>query len=358
MRLPNPVQPQPSGVETVRAGMAQPMVRSRRRNPWPAHRLAVLVAVAGALAAGALFGLASTVGIQEALTRLAHPHWQWLVIAVGGEVLAYAGYTVAYREVARVDDGAELEVPKAVALVAAGFGVFVHGGGFALDRMALRRAGLSEREARRRVLGLGMLEYAVLAPATLAAAIVVVIWHPTISASLTLPWIIGPPVGAGLAAVALHFKARIRRWPLIGKRIAHGLEALELVLLFARTPLRHGLAFVGTLTYWAGDIFCLWATLQAFSAQPPPVAQLVVGYATGYALSRRALPLGGAGVVEILLPYSLGWLKIALLPALLAVFAYRLINLWLPMIPALAGLPTLRRLEAAAPGRRELAARG
>jgi uncharacterized membrane protein YbhN (UPF0104 family) len=279
-------------------------------------------------------------------------------VALGGELLAYAGYTVAYREVARADDGAELEVPKAVALVAAGFGVFVHGGGFALDRMALRRAGLSEKEVRRRVLGLGMLEYAVLAPATLAAAIVVVIWHPTISASLTLPWIIGPPIGAALAAVALRFKTRIRRWPLIGKPLFHSLEALELVVLVARTPLRHGLAFVGTLAYWAGDIFCLWATLQAFSAQPPPVAQLVVGYATGYALSRRALPLGGAGVVEILLPYSLGWLKIALLPALLAVFAYRLINLWLPMIPALAGLPTLRRLEAAAPSRRELAARG
>jgi uncharacterized membrane protein YbhN (UPF0104 family) len=82
-----------------------------------------------------------------------------------------------------------------------------------------------------------------------------------------------------------------------------------------------------------------------------------VGYATGYALSRRALPLGGAGVVEALLPYSLGWLKIDLLPALLAVFSYRLINLWLPMIPALAGLPTLRRLEAASPSRRQLPAR-
>jgi uncharacterized membrane protein YbhN (UPF0104 family) len=333
------------------------MAAGRRRNLWPAHRLVILVGVAAVLAAAALFGLASIVGIQEALTRLAHPHWQWLVVAVGGELLAYAGYTVAYREVARVDRGAELAVPKAAALVAAGFGVFVHGGGFALDRTALRRAGLSEREARRRVLGLGMLEYAVLAPATLAAAIVVVIWHPTISASLTLPWIIGPPVGAGLAAVALRFKARIGRWPLIGKPLRHGLQALELVLLFARTPFRHGLAFVGTLTYWAGDIFCLWATLQAFSAHPPPVAQLVVGYATGYALSRRALPLGGAGVVEALLPYSLGWLDIALLPALLAVFTYRLINLWLPMIPALAGLPTLRRLEAAAPARRELPAR-
>ena len=334
------------------------MADHRDRKLWPAHRLVILVGVAALLAAGALFGLATTVGIQKALTRLAHPHWEWLVIAVGGEILAYAGYTVAYREVARIDRGAELAVPKAAALVAAGFGVFVHGGGFALDRMTLRRAGLSETEARRRVLGLGMLEYAVLTPATLAAAIVVVIWHPTISASLTLPWIIGPPVGAVLAAAALRFKARIRRWPLVGRPLEHGLEALELVLLFARTPLRHGLAFVGTLAYWTGDVFCLWATLQAFSAQPPPVAQLVVGYATGYALSRRALPLGGAGVVEVLLPYSLGWLKIALLPALLAVFAYRLINLWLPMIPALAGLPTLRRLEAAAPSRRELAARG
>jgi hypothetical protein len=39
-------------------------------------------------------------------------------------------------------------------------------------------------------------------------------------------------------------------------------------------------------------------------------------------------------------------------PALLAVFAYRLINLWLPMIPALAGLPTLRRLERTRPRHR------
>ena len=107
---------------------------------------------------------------------------------------------------------------------------------------------------------------------------------------------------------------------------------------------------VGTVAYWAGDIFCLWATLHAFEARTPPVAQLVVAYATGYALTRRALPLGGAGIVETMLPLSLHWLKIALAPALLAVFAYRLINLWLPIIPALAGLPTLRRLERSRPG--------
>jgi uncharacterized membrane protein YbhN (UPF0104 family) len=185
----------------------------------------------------------------------------------------------------------------------------------------------------------------------------VVFWHPTISTSLTLPWIIGPPAGAVLAAVALRSQERIGRWRLVGGPIVHSLQALELVLVFLRNPLRHGLALMGTLAYWAGDIFCLWAALQAFEAQPPPVAQLVVGYATGYALTRRALPLGGAGVVEVLLPFALGWLGIDLLPALLAVFVYRLINLWLPMIPALAGLPTLRSLEAAAPARRRAPAR-
>jgi uncharacterized membrane protein YbhN (UPF0104 family) len=248
--------------------------------------------------------------------------------------------------VATAEDGAELRVPKVAALVAAGFGVFVHGGGFALDRMALRRAGLSERDARRRVLGLGALEYAILAPAALVAAVDVVFRHPSISTSLTLPWIIGVPVGGALALIALRFHSRIAKWRLIGPPLDHWLHALRLVFRLVSSPFAHALAVVGTVGYWAGDIFCLWATLQAFSAHTPPVAQLIVGYATGYALTRRALPLGGAGVVEALLPFALGWLKIALLPALLAVFAYRVINLWLPMIPALAGLPTLHRLEA------------
>jgi uncharacterized membrane protein YbhN (UPF0104 family) len=322
---------------------------ARRRNdgsnPFHPRRLTLLVALAAALAASALVGLAWTVGFGRVLHALVHPNWLWLGVAVVGELVAYLGYTAAYREVVRADEGAELEVPKAAALVAVGFGAFVHGGGFALDREALRRAGLSAGEARRRVLGLGMLEYAVLAPATLVAAVVVLLWHQSISATLTLPWIIGVPTGAVLALTGLHFRTSIARWPYIGNALDHGLRALELVLGLLRSPRRHAFAFLGTLAYWGGDIFCLWATLHAFSAHTPPVAQLIVGYATGYALTRRALPLGGAGVVEALLPFALGWLKIALAPALLAVFAYRLINLWLPIIPALAGLPTLRGLQ-------------
>src|SRR5579884_2093597 len=115
------------------------------------RRLTLLVAFAGGLAAAALIGLAWAAGIGRVLYLLVHPHWLWLGVAVVGELVAYAGYTAAYREIARAEGGAELEVRKAAALVAAGFGVFVHAGGFALDREALRRSGLSSTEARPRV---------------------------------------------------------------------------------------------------------------------------------------------------------------------------------------------------------------
>jgi uncharacterized membrane protein YbhN (UPF0104 family) len=309
------------------------------------HEIAFLVAAAALLALAALVGVAWAAGFTPVRQLLAHPSLPWLGVALAAEVIAYVGYTFAYREVVRAERGTELEVPKAAALVATGFGVFLHGGGFALDREALRRAGLAEREARARVLALGALEYSVLAPATVVAALVVLLRGLPVAGSITLPWIIGVPVGAVLALTALRFKERLdgrNGWRV---RVGHALRGLELVLQLARSPRLYGLAFVGISLYWLGDIACLWSALHVFDGKAPPVAQLIVGYATGYAITRRALPLGGAGVVEALLPFALVWVKILLAPALLAVFAYRLLNLWLPMIPALAGLPALSRLE-------------
>lgn len=317
------------------------------------HRLAVLVAIAGTLALGASVGVASTVGFEPVWRRLLHPHWFWLLVALAGEAFAYVGYTLAYREIARAEQGAELSVPRLAALVATGFGVFVQGGGFALDRAALERAGLTQRDARDRVLGLGALEYAVLAPATACAALWIIVRGEATGQGLTLPWVIGVPVGTALALTALRHKQVFNRrgWR---RHIYDWLRSLELLVGLAKRPARGAVAFLGIGCYWLGDVFCLWATLHGFSANTPPIAALVVGYATGYALTRRALPLGGAGVVEALLPFALGWVAIARVPALLGVVSYRIINLWLPMLPALAGLPLLSRLQHAgeAPKRR------
>jgi uncharacterized membrane protein YbhN (UPF0104 family) len=309
------------------------------------YRLAALVVVAALLSAGALVGVAATVGFHEVWQKLVFPHWYWLPIALAGEVVAYLGYTLAYREVVRAERGPELDVPSVAALVATGFGAFIQGGGFALDRAALERAGMSERQARERVLGLGTLEYAVLAPATLAVAAYLIVTHRgSIDPSVTWSWVIGVPVGAALALTALRYKNTFRRqgWRM---HVYASLAAIGLLFRLIRRRRPAAVAFLGIGAYWAGDIFCLWAALHAFYADTPPVAQLLVAYATGYALTRRALPLGGAGIVEALLPFALGWVAIARAPAVLAVGAYRVINLWLPMIPALAGIPTLRRIE-------------
>lgn len=308
------------------------------------HRVASLIVVAAVLALGASAGLAWMAGFGAIAHRFVHPQWFWLPIAFGAEIAAYLGYILAYRGIAAVEGGAELRLPHAAALVATGFGVFVVAGGFALDEAALKRAGLSHREARERVLGLGMLEYVVLAPAAAVAAGYALV-HDGIGLDMTLPWLIGVPVGGVVALTLLLRRKRIRARKGWKAGLRRGLDALALVLRVTCNPRQHGLALAGITLYWLGDIACLWAALHVVFADTPPVAQLVLGYASGYALTRRTLPLGGAGVVETLLPLSLGWVGIALAPAVLAVIGYRVINLWLPMVPALVGLPTLRRLN-------------
>lgn len=309
------------------------------------HRVAVWLTLAAVLAFGALSGLGWSAG-PAVLHRLVHIRWWWVPIALGCEVASYVGYVFAYREVARAEEGTDLELSGTAAAVATGFGVFVSTGGFALDEAVLKSAGVPAREARSRVLGLGVLEYVVLAPAALGAAIYIFVFaRPDLDPALTLPWIVGVPVGFAAAALLLFHSHRFDLRSGWKRHVANAVDALSLVRRMAMRPVPYGLAFVGIALYWLGDIACLWAALHVFFAQPPPVAQLVIGYATGYALTRRTLPLGGAGVVDALLPLSLVWVGIALAPAVLAVFVYRLMNLWLPVIPALAGLPKLRRIS-------------
>ena len=107
---------------------------ARQSDSWLAeqlgkpYRLVGLIGAAAILSAGALFGLAASVGLQEVWQKLVFPHWYWLPIAVAGLLVAYLGYTIAYREVVRAERGPELDVPSVAALVATGFGVFIQGG--------------------------------------------------------------------------------------------------------------------------------------------------------------------------------------------------------------------------------------
>src|SRR5262249_61973485 len=104
-------------------------------------------------------------------------------------------------------------------------------------------------------------------------------------------------------------------------------DAVNMLRHLAAQGADHGGAFLGTTLYWVGDIGCLWACLRVFN-DSPDIAALIIGYATGYALTRRTLPLGGAGSVEALVSFALAWAGIPLAHAGLARCASRDLNLW------------------------------
>jgi uncharacterized membrane protein YbhN (UPF0104 family) len=308
-----------------------------------AHHVVMLMIVAGALSLIATIFVAGAAGYVAVASHIRHANAYWFPFAIVGAVAAHVGYTFAYREVANVGRGVRLGTLRAGAIVAAGFGMFIPRGGFAVDIEALEDLGVPSEEARIRVLGLGSLEYAVLATGALVCAIFLLLDDPHAQRAVTLSWTIGVPAGTALALLA----TRYRKWICRGRLrrvLGPPLEAIAVVGQIVASPRRHGAAaFLGMAVYWAGEVFVLWVCLAAFTRDTPSVTAVVVGYATGYALTRRTLPLAGAGAVEALLPFALTWVGYGLPAAVLAVFAYRVFNLWLPLGPAAAALYALRR---------------
>lgn len=301
----------------------------------------VFVVASTLIALGTLFAVTWVAGFDNVAGRLREVDPIWFASAFGAQVVAYIGYVLAYREVARVDEDCELPTRNVVAAVTAGFGPFVARGGFAVDVHAFKRAGLSDHDVRVRVLGLGALEYALLAPAACIVAIQLLADGHSPSLGLTLPWAIAVPLGFAAALWAVEKRNELREHPGRRRHLAQMLDSIHVLKQMFVTP-RHLLGPFGTALYWFGDIFCLWACLQAFSPSSPDISLLLLGYATGYALTRRTLPLGGAGAVDALLPFALYWCGIPLAAAVLAVFAYRVFNLWLPIVPAALGLRSLQ----------------
>ena len=311
----------------------------------------IIIAAAGTTV-GVVFVLAWSAGGTR-VTRLteANHAWAWLGVCLAGELIAYAGYAFTVRDMARVDEGSEMTLAISVQTVVAGFGVFAatrSSGGFAVDSWAFQKAGASRREAEARAVGLGLLEYLVLSiGALIASAALFFRLDGHASNSATLPsLLILPCLALGFYLTSPKRGRRLgrlrggylRRWFAI---LIAGAMSVRALLL---SPREHGVGVLGNAAYWAGDILCLWAALQIVDARIS-VAALVLAYSGGYVLTRRALPAGGAGVVEIALTFALVWMGLPFARTLVAVVIYRLFNFWLPIVPALVLMPAIKQLR-------------
>jgi uncharacterized membrane protein YbhN (UPF0104 family) len=128
--------------------------------------------------------------------------------------------------------------------------------------------------------------------------------------------------------------------------MAQLVDGLMLLRAMVTRPATHGLGLVGAAFYWAGDITALWSALHVFGIDPT-VPELVIAFATGYALTRRALPAGGPGAVEILLSLALASVGVPFGAAIVAVFIYRFFNFWLALVPGAIVLSRLERVQGA-----------
>jgi uncharacterized membrane protein YbhN (UPF0104 family) len=329
------------------------------------RRLLISVGFALVLAFGAI-GLIGEVANYHRVTRaLSQAHHVWLLGCLAGEALAYIGYILAYRDVARVGDGPCLPIWTVTRIVVVGFGAFVLGstpGGLAVDYWALHRATGQSRDAARRVLALNTLEWAVLGSFAFASAVILLAGRADgVPLGLIVMWLLVMPICAALglwlarperierltseprrSRGAIHGLAlrRRARWVLVIARegLGDALAGILVIRALLREPVRYWAGVIGFGVYWAGDLLALYAGLQAFGIHIGP-ARLIVAYTTGYMITALPLPAGGAGTTEATMAWTLNVVGVPFAPGLLAAVAYRIFAFWLPLLPALAFLP-------------------
>lgn len=322
------------------------------------------------LTVGAVAGIGQIASFGKLLSALRHANTALLPLTLIGELVAYAGYLVAYHTVAAADGGPRLRFRDAAQVIALGMGAYVVGsdaGGLTVDFWAMREAGARTHVAARRTLALNSLQAAGLAwLATLAAIVVLIRGAGSAAFVLALIWLIVPPVLTAAAAVVSDDRLAPRllqpgegasrprhadlgawaRW-LRGK-LRKALADAVGGMVFARQVVSHPRRYAGGVfgypLFWLGDFFILWISLRAFGFHLSP-DRLVVAEATAWALNFVPLPGGGAGFAEAAIAYTLHAVGVPLSEGIFAGLVYRAVNFWLPLVPALALLPRVPRLQ-------------
>lgn len=329
----------------------------RARERWlalsPGTRTAVLLAGAAVLALGIGAGVGRVAEYGRVLDALREADLGWLPVCLAGEVLAYAGYILAFREAARVAGGPPLSLGLTTHVIFVSFGAFAvasAAGGLATDYWALREAGVGTHEGVRRVLGLNTLLYAVFAAGAWIAALALILGAGEgAPLAMTIPWLVlMPPCFLASAWVirgptSRHF-SESREGGRIRRAFGDAVAGVALFREMVTTPAQHVGGLVGAAVYWTGDLLCLWAALRAFGVELS-LAALVLAYATGYVANVLPLPAGGAGALDASLTFALTLVGAPLAAALLGAFTYRFFTYWLPLIPALAAVPTVPQLR-------------
>jgi uncharacterized membrane protein YbhN (UPF0104 family) len=288
-------------------------------------------------------------GIEDTWNRIRDGSPVWLAAAIGLEAVSYAGYAWNVAAVSAADHVVlgfrrsaqiTLAATAATRLLAAG-----GAGGIAVTTWALSRAGHGPKGAAKQVSSHLVATYAVFVGAIVlfGTGLAIAGAEPLLS---TVPAVLGALLFAAYG-IAIQAPDALQR------RLGQGGGRWRAALLAAPQALADGthftidlvrrreLGLLGTVIWWVFDVATLWACFWAFGGHPN-VAELTMAYLLGMLGNLLPLP-GGVGGVEGGMVGACAAFGIDAEIALVAVLAYRAISVWLPALPGVVALATLRR---------------
>ena len=289
-------------------------------------------------------------GLGEVRERLSDAKPGWIAVAVGLELLSCLSYVLMFKPVFCPRMSWRSSYELGMSELAVGSIVPASGAaGLALGAWALRKGGMPAEQIARRTVAFFVLKSG--ANFVAVAVLGVVMWFgvgPERSVLLTLL----PAVLAVLAMVAVAMIGVVagRRPPrdlgeLQGWRrwVAAAVEALgdgvrEAGRILRRRDWR---VIAGSIGYWAFDNAVVWVCFKAFG-ESPAITLVLMGYLLGQLGGLLPIP-GGIGGIDGGL---IGALIVYGLPAaatVAAVFTYRLILFWMPLLLGSVAFARLRK---------------
>jgi uncharacterized protein (TIRG00374 family) len=305
------------------------------------------------------------VGAKNGLHELSEGDGTWIAVAVALSLAMFGSYVALFRGV--VGEEVHLKWTESYQITMAGLAatrLFSAGGagGIVLTYWALRKAGMKRKDSAARMVAFLVLLYAVYMITILINGILlrtgVFVGDISAPAGLT---IVPAAIGGGVIVIFLlfalvpgdlerrmagaseeTFRGRmIRRMATVPATAAIGTRE---ALAFIREPKRGAVGLLGAIGFWASNIAILWAAFEAFGAHVP-ITIVVQGFFVGMFANLIPLP-GGVGGVDA---GMIGTFALFDLPGVggskvfAAVFTYRLIAFWLPLLPGVFAFFQLRR---------------
>jgi Lysylphosphatidylglycerol synthase TM region len=313
------------------------------------------IRLAGYLAAAYLV-LRLVPTLEQGLHSLEHVSWEWVVGAIGIEVLSETGFVIAWRGIVDPErilerDGRGRRMDQRVAWAQLGGGLLLPGGSFGgmgVGAWLLHRFGMSPAQIAERQFNLSFLNTAV-------SALAVIVFGVGLAAGvfggqrnllLTL-------VPAGVAAIALaaalllarRASAHAERLRPSHPRLATSITTLANAIADTRALFRRGgwISVGGAVGYLGFEVLVLWSAFLALHADPVPGFGVVaVAYVIGALGGSLPLPASIGtigGIAGMLILYGVDHD-----PAVAAVLLHQAIGLFVPLTGGAIAYLIIRRV--------------